>query len=116
MAAYDHDAPPGVDRLATFDLLDLLPKDHVQRGQLLRILREVRGYRQKAVEAKLGLSQKDLSRIEKASRRASDSIVCRLLLHYRATSADLLFIGLLLGYLEAPSSFELILSECEFST
>lgn len=95
-------------------LLELLPSDDTKRGQVLRLLREIREYRQTTVERELAMSQTDLSRIERGSRRAGDRTICRLLSFYQATRIEILLIGVLLGQRRlTEAEARLISPKCE---
>jgi transcriptional regulator with XRE-family HTH domain len=104
---------PDPPKAESVNLLALLPREETERGRFLRILREVRGYRQTAVERELPMSHSDLSRIERGSS-AADETILRLLRHYQASRIEVLLIGLLLGHRNLPERItELIAHECE---
>ena len=92
-----HSPPAGI--------LGLLPQTTTRRGRVLRLLREVRGWSQVAVERELGMTRADLSSIETAKRRAGAKMIRRLLRHYQARPVELVLIMILLGYRPAPERF-----------
>lgn len=95
----DRSRPPDLEAL-----LRLVPDSAKSRGRFLRVLREIAGLSQRAVERSLGLAPSYLSALETAKRRMGDGMASRLLDHYKADEETVILLSVLLGHRQLPDA------------